>query len=167
MTSWTSYERLIYVRFTQSVHQITMEPPSGIRSTIPALFSLRILRWTFTSTIEIHEIILKFSVEVFIKAPVNGGTNITWNSSNKSSVGKRTNLKTNVSRKQSIPNFPKNEDFLLPPDTHMYACVSEGKKCSFFGKFGVLCFLETPVLRFALLLYYRRTDTQKRAFRCV
>ena len=35
-------------------------------------------------------------------------------------------------------------------------CVSGGKKCSFFGKFDVLCFLETPVLRFALLRYYRR-----------
>ena len=31
-----------------------------------------------------------------------------------------------------------------------------GKKCLFFGNFGVLCFLETPVLRFALLPYYRR-----------
>ena len=31
-----------------------------------------------------------------------------------------------------------------------------GKKCSFFGKFGVFCFLETPVLRFALLPYYQR-----------
>ena len=30
-------------------------------------------------------------------------------------------------------------------------------KCSFFGKFCVLCFLETPVLRFALLPYYRRS----------
>ena len=30
-------------------------------------------------------------------------------------------------------------------------CVSGGKKCSFFGKFDSLCFLETPVLRFALL----------------
>ena len=29
--------------------------------------------------------------------------------------------------------------------------LTGGKKCSFFGKFGVLCFLETPVLRFALL----------------
>ena len=27
------------------------------------------------------------------------------------------------------------------------------KKCSFFGKFGVLCFLVTPNLRFALLPY--------------
>ena len=36
-------------------------------------------------------------------------------------------------------------------------CVSGGKKCSFFGKFGVLCILVTSVLRFALLSYYRRT----------
>ena len=35
-------------------------------------------------------------------------------------------------------------------------CVSGGKKYSFFGKFGVLCFLETPVLRFDLLPYYRK-----------
>ena len=33
--------------------------------------------------------------------------------------------------------------------------VSGGKKCSFFGKFSVLCFLETLVLRFGLLPYYR------------
>ena len=32
--------------------------------------------------------------------------------------------------------------------------VSEGKKCSFFGKFDVLCFLETPLLRFAVLPCY-------------
>ena len=31
-----------------------------------------------------------------------------------------------------------------------------GKKCLFFGKFIVPCFLETPVLIFAFLLYYRR-----------
>ena len=58
-------------------------------------------------------------------------------------------------RKQSTPNFPKNEHF-LPPDTHTY--VRKGKKCLFFGKFGVLCFLETPVLSFALFLYYRRIN---------
>ena len=40
--------------------------------------------------------------------------------------------------------FRKNEHF-----------VSWGN-CSFFGKFAVLCFPETPVLRFALLPYYRR-----------
>ena len=30
------------------------------------------------------------------------------------------------------------------------------KKYLFFGKFGVLCFLETPVLKLALLPYYRQ-----------
>ena len=49
------------------------------------------------------------------------------------------NLKTGVSRKQSTPNFPKNKHF-LPPDTYTYKCVSGGKKCSFFEKFGVLSF---------------------------
>ena len=39
----------------------------------------------------------------------------------------------------------------------MCVCISGGKKCSFFGKFGVPCFLETPALRFCLLPYYRRT----------
>ena len=49
----------------------------------------------------------------------------------------RANLKTDISRKQSTANFPKNEHS-LPPEMHMYMCVSVGKKCSFFGKFGVL-----------------------------
>ena len=31
-------------------------------------------------------------------------------------------------------------------------------KCLFFGKFYLLCFLETPVLGFALLPYYRPGD---------
>ena len=57
-------------------------------------------------------------------------------------------------KKKSTPNFPKNEH--LPPDTHTYLCVSGGKKCSLFGKFGVLYFLETPVLRFYFSTYYRR-----------
>ena len=56
-----------------------------------------------------------------------------------------------VFQEQSTPNFPKNEHF-VPFDT--YVCVSGGRKYSFFGKLGVLCFLETPVLRFALLPYY-------------
>ena len=63
-----------------------------------------------------------------------------------------------VSRKQSTSNFPKNEHF-LPPDTHTYVCVSGGKKCSFFGKFDMLCFLETPILIFVLLPYYRRNQS--------
>ena len=39
---------------------------------------------------------------------------------------------------------------------HTCVCVSGGKKCSFFQQFGVLCFLVTRVLRFALLPYYWR-----------
>ena len=64
-------------------------------------------------------------------------------------------VKTEVTRMQSKPHFPKNERF-LPPDTHTYVYVSGGKKRSFFGKLGVLCILVTSVLRFALLPYYRR-----------
>ena len=60
------------------------------------------------------------------------------------------NLKTGVPRKQSTLNFPKNEHFLLP-ETH--ACVSGGQKSSFLGRFSVLCFLVTPVLKFAVSLH--------------
>ena len=51
-----------------------------------------------------------------------------------------------ISSVTKLVKFCKNEYFLAPE-----MCVSGGKKCSFFGKFGVLCFLETLVLRFALL----------------
>ena len=40
--------------------------------------------------------------------------------------------------------------------TRRYVCVLGGKKCSFFRKSAVLCFLVTSVFRFALLPYYRR-----------
>ena len=40
-------------------------------------------------------------------------------------IGKRANLKTGVSRKQSMPNFPINEHF-LPSDTHTHVFVSGG-----------------------------------------
>ena len=39
-------------------------------------------------------------------------------------------------------------------------CWFFGKKCWLFGKFGVLCFLVTTVLRFVLLLYYRRSKME-------
>ena len=48
------------------------------------------------------------------------------------------------------------EKHFLPPDTHTYVYVSGGKTCLFFGKFGFICFLEAPVLRFALWPYYQR-----------
>ena len=33
-------------------------------------------------------------------------------------------------------------------DTHTYVCLSEGKKSSFFLKFGELCFLDTDLVTF-------------------
>ena len=79
--------------------------------------------------------------------------------SQKSSViRQKGDLKTGVTRKQSTSNIPKNENF-LPPDAHTHMCVSGGK-CSFFRIFGALFLLATPVLRFALLLYYRRNKDQ-------
>ena len=49
--------------------------------------------------------------------------------------------KMKVTRKESTPNFPKNEHF-LSPDTHTYVCVSGSKKCLFFRKLFscYLCF---------------------------
>ena len=37
-----------------------------------------------------------------------------------------------------------------------YPCI-RGKKCSLFGKFSMLYFLEIPILRFAVLPYYWRS----------
>ena len=59
-------------------------------------------------------------------------------------------LETPVLRFVFLPYY-----HFLHPDTHTHVCLSVGKKCSFFGKIGVLCFLETPALRFTLLTSYR------------
>ena len=58
-------------------------------------------------------------------------------------------------KKTKHAKFSGKQTF-LPPEMHTYMCVSVGKKYSSFGKFDLLCFLGTPVLRFALLPYYRR-----------
>ena len=51
--------------------------------------------------------------------------------------------------------FKKTRHVNISENEHTL-CVSGGTKCKFFEKFDVLCFLETPVLRFAPLPYYRR-----------
>ena len=68
-----------------------------------------------------------------------------------------------VTRKQSTPNFPKKESF-LPPDTHTYVLRT---RWSFLGKFGMLYFLVTLVLRFALLPYYRQYTRKNCTVGCV
>ena len=48
--------------------------------------------------------------------------------------GIQANIKTGVSRKQSTPDFPKNENF-LPPDTHTYVVRFSGNlACCVFLK---------------------------------
>ena len=69
--------------------------------------------------------------------------------------GKERISKRVFKKKQSTPNFPKNEH-LLPPDKRKYVCVSGVKKCSFFGQFGVLCVLEAPVVILTLLPHYQQ-----------
>ena len=60
--------------------------------------------------------------------------------------------------------FSKKKRTFLHTDTHTYVCVSGGKKCSFFGKFGVICFLVTSVLRLTLLTYYRRLTEDRTCY---
>ena len=54
--------------------------------------------------------------------------------------------------------FSEKRTFLTP-DTHTY--VRNGGKCSLFGKFDMLCFLETTVLRFALFALLPTTYFQE------
>ena len=58
-------------------------------------------------------------------------------------------LKQNVFMQTNLTHFTPR--FHL---NRLQVCVSVSKKCSFIRKFEVLCFLVTPILRFALLHYY-------------
>ena len=49
------------------------------------------------------------------------------------------------------------------PLTHTYVRIGGYEML----KFGVLCFLETSVLRFALLPYYRQKETLKISSKCL
>ena len=58
--------------------------------------------------------------------------------------------------------FRKTNIFYLPPPPTLLirarTCAYQGVRNNRFSFFGVLSFLETPVLRFALLPYYRRVQ---------
>ena len=51
--------------------------------------------------------------------------------------------------------FQDNKARQFSEKQRLLVCASGGKKCLFFGKFDVLCFLGKTVLRFAILPYYR------------
>ena len=61
-------------------------------------------------------------------------------------------------KKTKHAKYSEKRTFLAPFNISYVRVLSGGKKCSFFGKFVVLCFFETPILRFALLPYYQRTS---------
>ena len=71
--------------------------------------------------------------------------------SNSSVIRQKGGCQNVFARKQGTPNFSKNSMCM-----YMYMCLSGDKKCSFFRKCSVLCFLVTTVLRFVLLPYYRQ-----------
>ena len=83
----------------------------------------------------------------------------SWLTLNSLVIRQKANLKTGVTREQSTSNLPQKRTFVNTWYAHVctrtYVCVCVRKKCLFFGKPGVLCFLVTPVLRFALLPYCR------------
>ena len=71
-----------------------------------------------------------------------------------------------VTRKQSKRNFPKNEHFLPPPDSHTYVRVSVGKTClpkTWFALFS--CYFRFKIRPFVLLLSsYVRTSSYAYAY---
>ena len=75
----------------------------------------------------------------------------------KSLVGNKVigRISNRVSLENRACQSSRKTNISYPLYTHTHVCESGGKKCLFFGKLGVLCFLETPVLRFARLPYYR------------
>ena len=78
---------------------------------------------------------------------------------NSSAIKQKGQSQKGCYKKTKQAKFSKKKYF-LPPDTLICVCVSGGKECSFFGKFGVLCFLVTLFLRFALLPYCRRIHSK-------
>ena len=58
-------------------------------------------------------------------------------------------------KKTKHPEFSEKQTFLPPC---IRTCISGGGEISVFERFGVLFFLVTSVLRFALFPYYRRID---------
>ena len=81
-------------------------------------------------------------------ATVFANSDITWllillNALSVIMLKERTNIKTEVARKQSTPDFSKKKHF-LPPDMHTYMCVSGGKKHSLFENLAHFVFLLPP-----------------------
>ena len=82
-------------------------------------------------------------------------SDVSWEKYTSLVIRQKSKSQNGCFKKTKHARFPGKRTFL----TISYVCVSGGKKCSFFGKINVLCFLETHVLKFALLPYYRRFNS--------
>ena len=78
---------------------------------------------------------------------------------NNSTVRQIDEFQNGCYKKRKRAKFYEKQTFLMPWSAHVRVRI-RGKKCLFFWKFGVLCFLVTPLLRFALWPYCRRIDTK-------
>ena len=69
----------------------------------------------------------------------------------------KSRISKRVLQKNKEPQIFRKTNISYPLIRTRTCPYQGGEKCSFFfGKFGVLCFLITPILRFAYLPYCRR-----------
>ena len=75
--------------------------------------------------------------------------------SNSSVIRQKGESRKGCFRKTKHIKFSKKRTFLTPWYAHVRVSI-RGLEIFAFGKFDVLCFLETPVLRFTHFSFYRR-----------
>ena len=71
-------------------------------------------------------------------------------------LGVKILWKRNFMQWYKLHRYKKYTKIRIFTDPYSHAWILGSKKCSFFVKFGAICFLVTPVSRFALLPIYRR-----------
>ena len=88
--------------------------------------------FTFVFNNKLHSFFIHIFSTVLCKSPYS-----VWIKDNTMSAIRQTGKSQNgCYKKTKRTKFSRKEH--LPSDTHTYVCVTAGKKCSFFGKFGVL-----------------------------
>ena len=65
----------------------------------------------------------------------------------------RVRISKRVFQENKARQIFRKTNISYPRYAHVHVRIG-GKKSLFIGKIGVLCFFETPILRFVLLLYY-------------
>ena len=116
---------------------LTLMTALQIFSCLPLIFFTysNVRNFTFVFNNKLHK--LSFFIHIFstvlCKSPYS-----VWIQDNIMSAIRQTGKSQNgCYKKTKRTKFSRKEHF-LPSDTHTYVCVTAGKKCSFFGKFGVV-----------------------------